>query len=593
MGLLRLLSVVLSIGTVSATYGSVTVNLTGTIKDSLTHKGIANATVSLKSYPSLTATTGADGSYTLSGDMTATAPARTYQVLKSPEIKAGAITFSIVGKSQPVTIYVYRVDGVLAVTLINKSLDPGSYRIDPATVGLPDQLYCIKMGFGSQVYFFKYIRCGASHCLLHGLVARNVQLTQNVSSITGKSQSASTVDTVVVTATRHKTLYIPISDYSGTANFSVISSVRQALANVISVSTKGINGTGLAKRMESGFVEPTLNPGFINSGAPDSLRVQLKRIILKGDTALHLGTSIWEGSKQFTLIGKGTIDVGDMVLDSFPLWKVQSVELWFNDTATIWGSVTGIFNTDTTGTKFNGETKTYYTKSAYSYNSAERTGGADSSVGRSVVFESAPAESSFVCLAGNKNGIAMVSTVDTFTFDTTAAQPALTILFDLNRMLRFYDGCRLTEGLSQGDPFNKSYFFCHSVFLNSIASFFGKPGQIQGYQSLYNVTGRNEGVPGWMTLIWKASGELLSGILIGDDDNALCISKGRITSMTKSNTDSTYSFNYDGSNIAMVAFKKCDNLGNSTIGWWNQTVPWGTNQPMAGGARFTLRFKTN
>jgi hypothetical protein len=585
----------LSIGILSGAAGSTTVNLTGTIRDSLTHKGIANATVVLKSCQSITATTDASGGYSLSGTVTATVESRLARAFEKPIVTAGGIiTFSIAERNEPVAFAIYKVNGERVATLLDKNLKPGSYRINPAAAGLSNQLYFIKIRIGTQIHLLKYMSFDVAHRTLCSAISRDEKSFNADAMVLGKAQSATVVDTVVVTASRHKTLLMPIGDYSGTANFTVLSSVRQALANVVSVSSKGINGAGLSKRKANqGFTEPTVNPGFINSGAPDSLRVRLKRIILKGDTALHLGTSIWEGDKQFTLTGKGTIDVGDMVLDSFPLWQVQSVELWFNDTATIWGSFTGIFNTDTTGTKFQSETKTYYTKSAYSYDAFARTGGADSTVGRSVVFETAPAESSFIRLAGNSNGIAMVSTTDTFTFDTTEAQPAMTILFDLNRMLRFYDGCRLTEGASQGDPFNKAYFFCHSVFLNSIASFFGKPGQIQGYQSLYNVTGRNEGVPGWMTLIWKASGELLTGILIGDDDNALVVAKGRITSMAKTDADTTYSFHYDCSNVDMVAFKKCVNLGDSTIGWWNQTVPMGNNQPFTGGAKFTLRFKTN
>jgi hypothetical protein len=173
--------------------------------------------------------------------------------------------------------------------------------------------------------------------------------------------------------------------------------------------------------------------------------------------------------------------------------------------------------------------------------------------------------------------------------------PALTILFDLSRALRFYDGWNRQNqgGVNPPDPANKAYFFCHSVFWCSVAAFFGDVGEIQGYQTLYShISGTNNtGIPGWMTIICNPAGDILSGILIGDDDNALTVAKGMIDTV-KAGT--TYTFHYTISNVVITEFNKLTVLGDSVFVRWNQRPPADPrrNPPLFGKARFNLRFKT-
>jgi hypothetical protein len=266
--------------------------------------------------------------------------------------------------------------------------------------------------------------------------------------------------------------------------------------------------------------------------------------------------------------------------------------LTFNDTAIIAGKVQGTFNKDTSNSAFLGESKTFYTKYAYSYNAESNTGGADATVGRYLAFETAPAESSSICLQGSTNGAAMVSTPTNYKYDTAQAAPSLTIVFDLSRVLRFYNGCNLLHsgGVNGNDPANKAYFFGHSVFCGSLAAFFGTPGQIQGYADVYNCTGGNCGVKGWMTIICNPAGEIIQGILIGNDDNDFTIAKGIITTVSGANP---FDFHYSGSNVDITGFTKGSALGDSTIVAWHQLATEGGNPERTGHAKFTLGFKTN
>jgi hypothetical protein len=571
-------------GMLTATSQAATVNISGTIYDSLTHKGISNATVTLKYAPSITAVTDANGAYTLSGTTSVIASKKT-MIEVNPVVRSSGVYFSIAGPATQTRFDLYTLQGEKVATIVDKELGSGRYRVDPAAAGFSDQFYFAKIRIGAEQYFVKLMQI-ARHS------SSSFKTVMNIGSVNKalyKSSDQTALDTIIVTALKHRTMRTALTSLNGTMNFTIRSSNLQALTKVVSVSQKGLTA-GLGKRLDApSWTEPSFNPGFINAGAPDYMYVQLTRIILKNDS-LKAGTAVWEGSKTFKLTGAGTVDVGDMVLDSFPTWNVTTIELWFNDSATIKGTLTGIFNMDTTGTKFDGQTKTYYTKNAYGYYAGQCVGGADSTVGRAKVFETAPAESCGISLMASKNGIAMITTATSFTYDTTQPAPALTILFDLNRVLRFYNGCSQNGGPNAGnDPLNRALFFDFSVFPNSIAAYFGTPGQIQGYETVYNCSGGNCGVKGWMTLIFAADSSIMSGVLIGNDDNDFCISKGMVRTSTK--TNSTWDFSYDISKVDVTGFTKGVALGDSSIAVWTKPGVNGA-ATMTGQAKYSLRFIT-
>jgi hypothetical protein len=573
------------------------VYLTGTIKDSLTHQGLQNATVSLASTPSVSSVTGDDGYFALVGSTTGALKGASLKNLNfvEPRVMNNNLYFSVNNNGIKVRIDFYSTAGRRVATLLDKNLNRGIYRADLSAARLVNQFYYAKVQIGSEISIVKYIYC-----------AKNVVSSMHSPIATGRGEKTlakvndeAVVDTLIVIASGHKTLRAPIASYSGTLSFAIVADRLQGLAHITSVSPLGLNTQALGKRTAEAFVEPTINPGFINSGAPDYLTVRLKQIRVVNndsiiDTTSHSVFSkvVWKGEKTLKLTGSGNVDVGDIVLDSFPTCKITGIELSFNDSAIIKGKVEGTFNKDTSNSQFLGESKTFFTKYTYGYNAESNTGGADASVGRYAAFDSGPAESTSICLQGSANGEAMTITPTNYTFDTAGPAPSLTILVDLSRVLRFYNGCNLSHsgGVNGNDPANKAYFFCHSVFGASIAAFFGTPGQIQGYASVYNCTNGNCGVKAWMTIICNPAGQIISGILIGNDDNDFTIAKGYITTVTGTNP---IDFHYALSNVDITGFSKGSALKDSTIVAWHQLATEGGNPERTGHAKFTLEFKTN
>ncbi len=136
--------------------------------------------------------------------------------------------------------------------------------------------------------------------------------------------------------------------------------------------------------------------------------------------------------------------------------------------------------------------------------------------------------------------------------DTTAKK--ITLLVDLNRMLRYYNRGRQDQGPNPSSYKDRAYFFT-SVFKDSIYAFVGKPGRIYGYemqtQACLTTTAQSQGawnsgtgrcgdgseprgrVPLWMTLITSPTGAPLTMLTTPDDDNDLTITKGDIRSFTQ------------------------------------------------------------
>ncbi len=119
----------------------------------------------------------------------------------------------------------------------------------------------------------------------------------------------------------------------------------------------------------------------------------------------------------------------------------------------------------------------------------------------------------------------------------------LSMVIDLNRILRFYNQGRLDQGAGPVAPTNRAYFF-NSVFNSSVFFFLGKPGRVYGYEGrakacLYSrwdsQTGAcnvQAGDPGefivgfWLTIITAPDGSPLITSFTPDDDTTLTVVKG-------------------------------------------------------------------
>lgn len=119
--------------------------------------------------------------------------------------------------------------------------------------------------------------------------------------------------------------------------------------------------------------------------------------------------------------------------------------------------------------------------------------------------------------------------------DSTAT---LTMVIDVNRMLRFYNQGMKDQGPNPGMPTNRSFFYT-TVFDGSAFVFVGQPGDIKGFAFVTNACADQATIPadhicvdnpfvvaGWITLIFDKSGNPIVTNLMPDDDNTLTVIKG-------------------------------------------------------------------
>lgn len=90
-----------------------------------------------------------------------------------------------------------------------------------------------------------------------------------------------------------------------------------------------------------------------------------------------------------------------------------------------------------------------------------------------------------------------------------------------------------------------------------------------------------------MTLVYNPDGDIQSGILIGDDDNALTVAKGNITSATTLG-GRNFNFSYDISGVTVSGFHKVTTLEDYSNKSWVQTI---APNYFAGTARFILKYQ--
>jgi len=312
-------------------------------------------------------------------------------------------------------------------------------------------------------------------------------------------------------------------------------------------------------------------PGAIISGPPNYIIMNLTQIALTGTFSTGTTNAIaWSGNLALKVDGVNPVDTSGITL-SVPTGTVTSIALTFANPGIINGQVTGTVNLNGVSTAI-----TAYTNSAYPYLSATpaspsgaavpATGGASSYTSFTSPTITAPQDVKI------NFGTTIVTQCSPVVTIAAGQVPSLTLLFDLSRMLRFYDGLPGNQG--GGSLPNNAYFLADSLFIGftlngvtqnvgPIAAFFGTPGSIQGYSAVYSPTTSGGATnTGWMTLVFDSGtpSNILYGLLIPDDDNGLVNGKGTLG--FNAPVGGVYSFSYY--------------LGSSTFtltGFQQQTVP--------------------
>jgi hypothetical protein len=383
----------------------------------------------------------------------------------------------------------------------------------------------------------------------------------------------------------------------------------------------------------------------ILAGAPDTIAVTLTAIGVQGSFTGNYtlipsssDVQVWSGAESLVLDGKTPINTSNLSLN-LPVGTITQVDLYFSSAATITGTIdpastaVGASDTPLGGQLPTGSTTTYVsypsvvvsTQTAYPFDSITQTGGASISNSSTTAYESPfnnttatpvavtlySAYYGEVCTSDSVHPTVTISTPANLTITSTSSSPTLTILVDLNRMLRFYSGLGNPPDNAPDsgpppnntqDAWNNAYFYTHFNNQN-VAAFFGTPGMIQGYQGIFNTyqiangtafnLNQNENQPcgaikNWMTIVFDSQGNVLSAMLLTDNDTALVVAKGNITLPVSFSSTTPTSFTYTcGGSYTLYQFLLGTSVGN--LGYYNWAD--GQNQ-YYGDCSFTLDFTT-
>ncbi len=321
---------------------------------------------------------------------------------------------------------------------------------------------------------------------------------------------------------------------------------------------------------------PAFEPGSITSGPPDGIKITINKIMLSGKRNNEVvNTTILDHSDGIAVsVTEGVTDLSALIAkagastDGSPEFKVATgeydrVTVTFQRAASVKGCVAGDFNTMGHGVAGSDGLHTYCTKAALSSFDAVTPGPTE--------FEGGSSEWMAFDLITENFG--KIKATDTFTIDydipgtltvTKDAALDLTLLLDLNRMLRFYNQGRIDQGPNPSMPVNRSYFF-NSIFSQSSYVFLGKPGRIYGYEfrgeactfNSWNATNSTCTMPqgeqakvvaAWLTIITDPTGKPILHSIMPDDDNTLTILKGSdrevAASYTAGTSDSVVNLHY-------------------------------------------------
>jgi hypothetical protein len=94
-----------------------------------------------------------------------------------------------------------------------------------------------------------------------------------------------------------------------------------------------------------------------------------------------------------------------------------------------------------------------------------------------------------------------------------------------------------------------------------------------------------------MTLVFDAAGNVLSGCLIGDDDNALTVGKGRVFA-TSPNPDLSFDLNYylDQSYFTLFGFAPATALDEVKYATFAAHADYDGTHHRFGEVRYTLKY---
>ena len=186
-----------------------TVQITGKVTDLKTGTPIAGAKLTLAGNPGVTATSGEDGSYTLSGTTTVGIDAALRDAAPEMSFKGNVLSFNVAGNNTPISVDVYNLKSGHVRNLVRSTASAGNYSVNAAPAGLTSGLYFVRAVIGGHTASFKMSTVGAN--------ARSAGLLVNASyARTGLAKTAlDPVDSLKVVKEGYKPFSKALLKYDG------------------------------------------------------------------------------------------------------------------------------------------------------------------------------------------------------------------------------------------------------------------------------------------------------------------------------------------------------------------------------------------
>ena len=225
--------------------GAQAVSISGKITDANTSAVVAGAKVFLVGNPNITATTGADGIFTLTGN--ATVGVKSGAMAKSEmSIKGTQLSLKIAGDRTPVSVDVFTLNNRFVRNLVNSTTDAGTYALDVAGFGLKSGMYVVRARAGSQTSAFKVTTLGIS-----GIAG--FRAGASASAVLAKV-SADPIDSLRCTKDGYKIKSLGVTKYSGLI-LSVTMNPKLPPGNLKIVSERAFPQVAWGKNVDVGVFD--------------------------------------------------------------------------------------------------------------------------------------------------------------------------------------------------------------------------------------------------------------------------------------------------------------------------------------------------
>ncbi len=209
MGFNKILSSLIVAGSVCFASAQTAVNVTGTVLDTRNNAKIAGAVVRLAFNPAITATTDANGAFTLTGT---TAINRKNTNSKSGfdiSLVGTEINLSVNGNEKLVNVDLYTLNNKFVKNVFNKNLVSGEYKLNTNISNLSAGLYFVHAKIGNEMRVLKMSTLNNS-ANASGFVKINSK-----KSVAAKI-NVDAVDSVVIMKTGYKRKSLQLLAYTGT-----------------------------------------------------------------------------------------------------------------------------------------------------------------------------------------------------------------------------------------------------------------------------------------------------------------------------------------------------------------------------------------